>query len=117
MNENSDTDPDAARARLRARLAELDALSESAADGRKAVELDQQSVGRLSRMDAIQVQAMALEQERRRTLERKRILSALDRIEAGDYGHCVVCDEPIAPKRLRHDPAIPTCIDCASREK
>ena len=46
-------------------LTELQAMSEEA---RSAVELDQQSVGRLSRMDALQGQAMAQEQQRRSCL-------------------------------------------------
>ncbi|MCR9255086.1 MAG: TraR/DksA C4-type zinc finger protein [Alphaproteobacteria bacterium] len=110
-------DLETAKRRLLVRQGELEELSRTSAEGRKAVELDQQSVGRLSRMDALQVQAMALEQERRRDIERKRVAAALKRIEVGDYGHCVSCDEPIAPKRLSHDPAVPTCIDCASAKE
>ena len=52
---------------------ELDALSVISAESRKPVELDQTSVGRLSRMDALQGQAMQLETERRRDIERQRI--------------------------------------------
>lgn len=91
---------------------ELSELSGLAADSRKPVELDQTSVGRLSRMDALQGQAMQLETERRREIERTRINAALERIETGDYGYCTVCDEDIALKRLEHDPSVPNCIDC-----
>jgi DnaK suppressor protein len=80
---------------------------------RKPVELDQTAVGRLSRMDALQVQAMALETERRRNIELKRIASALERIGTDDYGYCATCGEEIALKRLENDPATPLCIDCA----
>ena len=71
---------------------ELDAISNISADSRKPVELDQTSVGRLSRMDALQGQAMQLETERRREIERQRIQAALERIETGDYGYCTICE-------------------------
>ena len=76
-------------------------------------ELDQQRVGRLSRMDAIQLQAMEKETNRRRELELKRINSALKRIQSKDYGYCMACDEPIANERLENDPATPLCVNCA----
>ena len=113
MSNDLDIDLEAARAKLLALQAELEGLSKTSAEGRKAVELDQQSIGRLSRMDALQVQAMALEQERCRAQQKQRIAAALKRIETGDYGYCIGCDEPIARKRLDHDPATPVCIDCA----
>jgi len=100
---------------LKSKLAELDADQESSADARKPVALDQQSVGRLSRMDAMQVQAMAEAQERRRRGERHRIEQALERLADGDYGYCVECGEEIGLKRLEFDPAIQTCIKCAGR--
>ena len=97
-----------------ARKQELQALAASSADARKPVELDQTSVGRLSRMDAMQGQAMALETEQRRKNELTKIDSALIRLNEDEYGYCLSCGEEISPKRLDLDPAIPTCIDCAS---
>ena len=99
--------------RLTARLAELDELSKLGEEGRAVVQLDQQSVGRLSRMDAMQAQSMALATEERREAERTRVAAALKRIESGDYGYCLNCDEEIAVKRLEIDPAAPLCLDCA----
>ncbi|MBN2426743.1 MAG: TraR/DksA C4-type zinc finger protein [Deltaproteobacteria bacterium] len=77
------------------------------------VELDQSKVGRLSRMDAMQQQAMAQATTRRNELEQERIQMALKRLESGDYGYCVKCEEEIAEARLRVDPATLVCIDCA----
>ena len=91
---------------------ELAAVSTLSAESRKPVQLDQTSVGRLSRMDAIQGQAMQLETERRRAVERQRIMAALKRIHDGDFGYCTECGEDIALKRLQYDPTVPTCIDC-----
>ncbi|MFY0612490.1 MAG: TraR/DksA C4-type zinc finger protein [Hyphomicrobiaceae bacterium] len=110
----SDTiDPDAFRDLLVARQTELRELSDMSAEARGAVELDQASVGRLSRIDAIQQQAMALNNERSRTNELERIKAALARIDDGSYGECLACGEDIPEKRLRFDPSIATCVGCA----
>ncbi len=101
------------RARLVALKTELLALDEATADDRKPVELDQQSVGRLSRMDAMQVQAMAEATEAKRHLQVRRIDAALQRLDEDDYGFCITCGEEIQPKRLELDPTTPTCIECA----
>lgn len=113
-------DPDDApgiRARLLAMRTDLEALIAGSKEARAAVELDQTKVGRLSRMDALQGQQMALAADRRRILELYNIDAALRRLEAGDYGNCTRCDEPIAPKRLALDPATPLCIECASENQ
>ncbi|MBF0193495.1 MAG: TraR/DksA C4-type zinc finger protein [Magnetococcales bacterium] len=96
-----------------ARQKELTQICATAKESQDPVELDQTKVGRLSRMDAIQMQSMAQETQRRRELELLRIKGALLRIENGDYGYCIKCDEPINEKRLNLEPAIPTCIGCA----
>lgn len=87
----------------------------AASDAAKPVELDQTRVGRLSRMDALQGQAMAKETERRRTIELQRIAGALARIEEEEFGYCVMCGEGIPLKRLELDPAVTTCVHCAGR--
>lgn len=107
------TDLDAVRQRLLALRAELIALSEGGREDRKPVELDQQSVGRLSRLDSIQVQAMAMAANARRSQEVRRIDAALVRLDAGEYGWCVECGEAIADRRIESDPAVPRCADCA----
>jgi len=102
-----------ARDRLLRLKSELIVLSETAAGDRKPVSLDQQSVGRLSRQDSLQVQAMAKAADARRAAEIRRIDAALIRVKAGEYGYCVECGEDIDPKRLAIDPAAPRCHDCA----
>jgi len=98
---------------LRERQKSLTDLSSMSAESRRAVELDQTKVGRLSRMDALQQQEMAKASEQHRTTELRRIKAALERIDDGDYGYCIDCGEPIAEKRLEIDPAAAFCIDCA----
>jgi len=94
---------------------ELQAASEAAQGSAAVVELDQSKVGRLSRMDAMQVQAMAQASGNRRDATLQRIKAALQRIDDGEYGICQECDEPINPKRLEFDPTVAYCIDCASK--
>lgn len=109
----NETDPETVRARLLARLAALDDEADDSREDRSTVTLDQQSVGRLSRMDAMQRQAMAQATERRRGDEKRRINATLTRIDEGEYGYCTECGEEIAPKRLAADPTVPLCLFCA----
>ncbi len=105
-------DLDAIEKRLEDRLAAITA-SQDENKGGNTVVLDQTSVGRLSRMDAMQQQAMAQAASRLADLERQRIQSALSRLRSGEYGYCVSCGEEIFEKRLQNDPSVPTCIACA----
>lgn len=101
------------RERLEALRDEIRALSEGASEDRKPVTLDQQSVGRLSRQDSLQVQAMARAADARRVVQLRQIEAALKRLEDGEYGYCVSCGDEIEPKRLTVDPASPRCSSCA----
>lgn len=114
---SGETMDDAAQARMRARiaamLAELVDEDRRGQAGQATVELDQQAVGRLSRMDALQNQAMARAGQVRRQVQRQRLLAALARMEAGDYGSCEDCGEEIVEGRLMLDPAATRCMSCA----
>ena len=79
----------------------------------KPVTLDQNSVGRLSRMDAMQGQAMAQASAARQQQLLTGIELALKRVDSGDYGHCLECDEMIAIARLELDLTTEYCIECA----
>ncbi len=102
--------------KLLARKRELLAVMQASEADDKPVELDQTRVGRLSRMDALQGQAMAQETVRRRKNEIARIEAALQRLSDGDYGYCLKCDEEISDKRLELDPSTTLCIECASAQ-
>lgn len=108
------TDLDALRRTLTEQLETLRDSTEATAASREPVALDHTSVGRLSRMDAMQMQAMAQATERRRGQAIARIEATLRRIDEGEFGYCTACGEEIAEKRLAIDPTVPTCIDCAS---
>jgi DnaK suppressor protein len=112
---NSSTSFSELRARLLAQRDEILATQATRAEAGAAVELDQTRTGRLSRMDALQGQAMALAAQQRAELQLKRIEAALKRLDEGSYGDCAQCEEPIDPRRLKADPATPLCLACASR--
>lgn len=99
---------------IEARLAEVAGEDARGRGGQAIVELDQQAVGRLSRMDALQNQAMAKAQQARRDGEVARLRAALARIEDGSYGACEECGEEIPAGRLRLDLAARRCVSCAS---
>ena len=110
-------DPDRLEQFRQALLSQREALEATLAlgvEGTRVVELDQQSVGRLSRMDALQGQAMARATQERRAILARRIASALQRIDEGEYGYCTDCGEEIPLKRLELDPTAPACVSCAS---
>lgn len=95
------------------RRKELKELLVMAQESGATVSLDQTRVGRLSRMDALQSQAMSQEVTRRRQMELRRIHTALERIEEDEYGYCINCGEEIEKARLELNPATPQCLTCA----
>ena len=113
----TDPTPDALRERYCRRLEDeltaLQAASAGTAGDRQPVALDQQSVGRLSRIDAMQQQAMAAAQEARRAGRRTALEAALRRLAGDDFGFCEDCGEFIGWKRLDLDPTLRRCIGCA----
>ena len=98
------------RTTLLAKRQELTDLLNVSADDAAPVELDQTQQGRLSRMDAMQQQAMAAETQRRRHRQVLLLDAALQRLDDGEYGYCVNCGEEIEADRLALDPATPFCI-------
>lgn len=84
-------------------------------DSQQVVELDQSRMGRLSRMDALQSQQIAIESQRRLQRRLQAIEGALTRIDTDDFGLCYVCDEAITEARLNFDPTVTRCIDCVDK--
>jgi len=99
---------------LERELSDLEQEDNLSAEDRATVELDQQSVGRLSRMDALQRQALAQATQRRRDARRVKIKAALMRMEEDEYGYCQDCGDDIAKSRLEIDPTVMLCFECAS---
>lgn len=76
------------------------------------VALDQSAVGRLSRMDAMQSQAMQKELLGREEGRLGELEAALRRLDDGSYGRCSVCDAPIPYGRLLVMPEARGCAGC-----
>jgi len=102
------------RSLLLAAREEILSLTETREATAATVTLDQASVGRLSRMDALQQQAMAINNRQRARMSLTRIDAALLRCNDGSYGLCIDCEEPIPAPRLTFDPTALRCIDCAT---
>ena len=109
MNEN---DVLLLKQKLKQMRLELIDLEKALKTSSATVVLDQNSVGRLSRMDAMQAQQMALEAERRRKINMIQVDLALKRIDSDDYGYCIICDEDIILGRLQIDPTASKCVKC-----
>lgn len=43
----------------------------------------------------------------------KEVNDAIERIDNGTYGTCIICEAPISEARLEANPAAATCINCA----
>lgn len=83
----------------------------------RPVELDQSRLGRLSRMDALQQQAMSQARLHRLQSELRRIDATLQRLESDDYGYCIKCGDDIAWERLKINPSLVVCADCMKNQE
>ena len=92
----------------------LRSLLEASAGNSKPVQLDQQALGRVSRIDAIQQQSMAIANRTTQELTLRQITKALRRIQEDRYGYCLECDQYIPCKRLLIKPETTLCIQCQS---
>ena len=95
----------ASRAKLEQQLQD----GESATD---VVVLDQTTVGRVSRVDAMQQQSMAVSTRANAQVTLRQVIAALRRIIEDDYGYCSRCDELIEFKRLQVQPQASHCLNC-----
>jgi len=101
------------KARLVKQLADLAVLQDTAISASETVSLDQSKVGRLSRMDALQGQAMAVATAQRREHERRLVQAAIKRLAEQSFGECTTCFEEIDARRVAHNPAVALCLVCA----
>ena len=96
--------------------AELTIVVEGLEVGTRPVEPDS-AIGRISRMDAMQVQQMAQASRRAVRLRLQQVAGAMQRLEADTYGECVECADDIGYGRLKARPEAPFCLDCQSRRE
>ena len=81
----------------------------------KPTEIDQGTVGRLSRIEAIQNQGLTRNIHERESLQLEQVVEALRRIENGSYGTCTSCHAPIRFERLLVFPEARNCNGCSER--
>ena len=86
---------------INTRLDELNQEDDLGHSSQAVVALDQQSVGRLSRMDALQAQAMAQAAQTRRDTQRRALLAAGNRLDDNSFGACHDCGEDITSNGWR----------------
>ena len=94
---------------------DLKEMLDESASRTSTVQLDQSAVGRISRIDAIQQQKMALAERTRAQNRLTRVLQALKWADEGEYGDCKLCGEPIGYGRLKARPESPFCVPCAAK--
>jgi DnaK suppressor protein len=85
---------------------------DSSSDQADPVQLDE-PIGRLSRMDAIQMQQMALAGLSREQQQFALACYALRLVDGEEFGNCDSCKGPIGIDRLRFQPEILLCVRCA----
>ncbi len=98
---------------LEKRKKDLEESLETLKEAAKPVDLNE-PIGRLSRMDAIQQQQMALNNRKQLELNLELVDQALKRLEDGEYGYCLKCEDEINSKRLLARPEAPFCTSCQS---
>lgn len=84
----------------------------AAEEDSQPVQLDQQLVGRLSRMDAMQQQQMAVASRQHVKDHLRGVMLALQAIESEDYGYCSDCAKSIGFARLSVRPEALLCLAC-----
>jgi len=96
------------------RLAEVAQELSDIAEDTETVPPDN-AVGRLSRMDSIQIQQMAFAQRQRLQEEQGRLHATLSRIDSGDFGRCQLCGQDVLAERLEFQPDAVVCVPCAGK--
>ncbi len=101
---------------LEREIARLERGMQGRREASRPVELDQTSVGRLSRVDALQNQQMSAGLFEREMARHGQLLTALERIEEGTYGRCERCGRSIPYGRPSFFPRRAPAPDAVARE-
>jgi DnaK suppressor protein len=101
------------RSELEHQLRRLERSMATTDEASRPVELDQQAVGRLSRMDSLQNQHLTRNLQERERVRYAALVAALERMEEGTYGRCTECGKGIQPGRLIIYPETERCTACS----
>lgn len=110
------TDQEKFRPVIQLRLDAIAAGLSAAQESTKPISPDV-AIGRLSRLDSMQMQQMALAGKRRLEDEYARLHEAMRRIDTGNYGRCLLCGGDIATERLEFQPDAVSCVACLNRRQ
>lgn len=117
MDEHSAADRERLTVALSNLEAELLKMIDNLKEATATVVLDQGQQGRLSRIDAMQAQKMAIAQRDRSRARLTRVRNILETAHEDDFGCCGECGEPIPMKRLLARPDSVLCVECASERE
>ena len=106
-------DKKAFKKKIEAEIQSLEEMLPKLEQSAKPVELDQSSVGRVSRIDALGNQAISEQALAKAQTKVKALKGVLEHIDDEDFGDCVVCGQPIPEKRLLVMPEHMVCVKCA----
>jgi len=95
---------------------ELSAMLSSSEEAAAPVDLEA-PIGRLSRMDALQEQNMAMANRHAARSRMKQSEAAVARFADDEYGDCLDCGESIDIRRLMAKPESPFCLQCQTRRE
>ena len=112
MDRLSDSQLVELREELNRQVARLERSMKVTEEAARPVRLDQTAVGRLSRMDELQNQAVTKNLHEREQIKSALLVQALQRMDAGTYGTCLDCAGPILFERLAVFPETPSCGQC-----
>lgn len=116
MDELSKAEIEILKLDLEALKIEFNALLSLTETGAQPVKL-KDNAGRLSRMDEMHNQSILIANRNLTKSRLKQTLIALEKIQQGTYGDCIVCTEVIAFKRLKAYPETTMCLKCKSERE
>lgn len=114
MSHLTEAQLEAFRQRLLDAKASVEALLAQTAADAKPVDLEL-PIGRLTRIDAIQMQGMAQMNRNQLEIRLQQIEASLQSFRRGLYGMCRHCKQPVHLERLKVLPESPFCVDCQER--
>lgn len=99
------------RERLETMAVQIDLLLSQTTEDARPVELSS-AMGRLTRIDAIQMRGMAQMGRRQLEIRRQQVAVALAALDSDSYGSCRFCKGTIGLERLEAVPESPFCVTC-----
>lgn len=104
----------ALREKIKEEIIKIEAAIVPLLDATKPIS-PENSLGRVSRMDAINNKGVAEAALRSAKAKLSKLQLALGKVDNPDFGNCSMCKNPIRPARLMYMPESTKCVRCADR--